>query len=104
MLIPVEILIALPCSVVAYVYTDILLESGKILDWLGLYLMREHADASNDGKRLKERLFYMLQCSLCMSGQFSLWMFLIIAPFNIFSLIFTISLSILLTKFIQRWS
>jgi hypothetical protein len=40
---------------------------------------------------------------LCMSGQIALWSSLF-ADFSIISIIFTTCLSILITKFIGRWS
>lgn len=98
------IYIAIYCSIIAYVYGDILTDPDKILGGWGDWITELHADAANNKEWLKERFFYMISCSLCLSGQLSLWSFLFSQTFDLVQLVFTISLSILLTKIIQRWS
>lgn len=96
--------IALCSSVIAYVYAEVLMEDGKILFpfWKWLNSVRSYATENNIF--IYERLSYMLMCSLCMSGQIALWTFVLTQQFNIMPLVFTVSLSILTTKFISRWS
>lgn len=97
MLIPIEILIAFPCAVIAYVYAGVLMEENHLLfGWWKL--LNRHLQP------VSKWLFTLLTCPLCMSGQFALWTYIFIAQFNIVSLVFTISLSILITKIFMRWS
>lgn len=84
-------------SIIAYVYADILMDDNRPLNWWYNFLIDNVANRVN-------WLYYLLTCSLCMSGQFALWGFIFNQKFNIIDLIFTISGSILLTKIIQRWS
>lgn len=90
--------IILYSSIIGYVYADVLLEENRPLHWWWLFL----------NKYLANRVFwlyYLLTCSLCMSGQFALWAYIILtSDFIITDLVFTICGAILLTKIIQRWS
>lgn len=84
-------------SIIGYVYADVLMEEHRPLHWWFNLLTTKVANRIN-------WLYYLLTCSLCMSGQFALWSFIIIGQGGIIDLIFTISGSILLTKIIQKWS
>lgn len=104
-----ELFIAFPCAVVGYVYAAVLLEKGNLLDFLGEAISSKHADAVNEDKKIQAKFWLMLMCHLCVSGQLALWTYLTINfwTFNIYSvpsLVFTISLSILLAKIFQKWS
>jgi len=97
-----ELKIAIISSVVAYVYADVLMTDNNVLSWWWQFLNRRYAAAVMKGK-IVAKLWYMLMCSLCMSGQIALWSSLF-SDFSIISIIFTTCLSILITKFIGRWS
>lgn len=84
-------------SIIGYVYADVLQEEHKPLHWWFVFITEKLANKVN-------WLYYLLTCSLCMSGQFALWSYLYSQEFNLIDFIFTISSSILLTKIIQKWS
>jgi len=84
-------------SVVGYVYAEILLEEHKPLHWWYKLVEKHLANKIN-------WLYYLLNCSLCMSGQIALWTFIFTQKLVLTDLVFTICGAILLTKFIQKWS
>jgi hypothetical protein len=139
------IIIGLKCSIIGFVYSEILIQQGHLLhgfhQWLTRKLTTEHTQTlpDNTPEEVKKMPGYVYlpvkkvivtkhwilkplgDCALCFTGQLALWSFIYdynIKPYltpsvshfiyMLASLIFLISLSILLTLFIkkinEKWS
>lgn len=92
----IELKIAIAASIIAYVYTEVLMAEGNVL-WWWWKIVHQYVKKSYILKPLTD-------CCLCVSGQMALWSYLFLCEFHLMNLVFTICLSILLTKIIHRWS
>lgn len=108
--------IAVLCAVVAYVHTEILIKPGHIFGGIWgrikamltkevkvlIELPEELQGITEPEYHIEYREHWLYKplggCALCFSGQLSLWYFLFSQPFNLINLIFTVCLTILLTK------
>jgi len=98
--------VAVASGVSAYVYVQILTQPGHVLEWWSRLIHQAYdklfTRESEKWYRFKWILKPILECELCVAGQFALWLFLFPVLFKIFSLIFCICLSILVAKILNQ--
>lgn len=98
--------IGIASGVIGAVYVLILTEPGQVLSWWKDLLHNTYDKIfkfdSPAWHKYKWILNPIVDCELCVSGQFALWTYIITQPFHIFGLIFSICLSILTAWMIAR--
>lgn len=108
--------IAILCAVVAYVHTSVLIKPGHIFGgvWARIksFLTKEEKilvelpeelqGITEPEYHIEYKEHWLLKplggCALCFGGQLSLWYYIFTQPFNLINLIFSVCLTILLTK------
>ncbi|CAG5001953.1 hypothetical protein DYBT9275_02774 [Dyadobacter sp. CECT 9275] len=97
--------ISLIASVIAFVYVTILTQPGHVLSWWKRFVWDAYGIVIKTQEQQEKYLWVLnpiLECELCVSGQLALWLFIFTIPFNLIGIIFSICLSILLTKILSR--
>lgn len=119
-----SISIALMCSVIAYVYAEILIRPGEVLNWWFVFLSSifrtttiekintekkgmgfEHRTQPVEIEVVKEHWIFkpLVGCSKCVAGQMALWSYLFkTGPLHIGYHVFTVCLAILITYTIKK--
>lgn len=85
--------IAVISGVVAFVYTDVLMNENNILFWWWKLI----------NKYLSGWKLYLLTCSMCMAGQIALWSSICMG-YSFIEVIIIVSSAILTAKILTRWS
>ena len=90
------------CSVVAYVYAEILVKPGEVLAPWARFIERTLVKdgTSEEGYYRKEHWLYkpIFGCAKCVSGQLALWGCIFVTDYGIIKIVCCICGSILLTK------
>ena len=73
-------LLSLLIAICAFIYTNVLIETGEVLDWWGSFWYNafdnEQRLIKGEGYHPVYKAFF--QCEKCVAGQISMWSFLIV--------------------------
>ena len=107
--------IALCAAVVGSVYVNILTSPDMFLSWWNIWVWEQYGKVISFFSRRRGEYAYddlyekytwvlkpILTCDLCVAGQIALWSYLFTQPFHIFTLIYTICLTILITRLLAK--
>lgn len=95
--------VAIIASISGYTYVNILTKPDMILGgwkkWLWAFYFKIFGAQNEKYAWIMKPI---VECDLCVSGQISLWIYLIYFPFSIVGLIFSICLTLLMTRTLAR--
>lgn len=98
--------VAVPASVIAFVYVNVLVKPGSILAFWRELLHKWYAQIFGMGTDNYYRYFWILkpivECDFCVAGQIGFWAALFTVQFSIITIIFITCLSILLTMALAK--